>query len=87
MLFVNAFMRGRTNGLEQDTIEYYIADVGDTWGVFREGVQLAVRHDAADAIAFANFFADRETLMTHRDVRVVGDACLNRTLIAMRHAA
>jgi hypothetical protein len=77
----------RTILLESDTIEYYIADVGGAWGIFREGMQIATRRDAAEAISFANFFADRETLMTPQDVRVIADACLKRTLTAMRYAA
>lgn len=73
--------------MDQNTIEYYIADVGGTWGVFREGMQIATRRDPGDAIAFANFFADRETLMSKHDVRVLGDACLTRTLTSIRYAA
>jgi len=73
--------------LEQDTIEYYIADVGGTWGVFREGMPIAMRRDPGEAIAFANFFADRETLMSERDVRVLGDHRLAQTLTSIRYAA
>lgn len=73
--------------MEHETIEYYIADIGGHWGIFREGVQIAVRRDAVDAIAFANFFADRETLTSRHDVRVIADSSLRRTMSALRHAA
>ncbi|NID16126.1 hypothetical protein [Luteibacter yeojuensis] len=69
------------------TIEYHIARMGDAWGIFREGMQLAVRRDPADAIAFANYFADRETLMSPHPVRVSGDNQLHRTLHDLRTAA
>jgi predicted transcriptional regulator len=69
------------------TIEYHIADVGNAWGIFREGMQIAVRDDPADAIAFANYFADRETLMSPHPVRVSADTNLHRALRAMRTAA
>jgi hypothetical protein len=73
--------------MSEHTIEYHIADIGDAWGIFREGMQIALRRDPADAIAFANFFADRETLMSTRPVRVSADICLHRTLREMRLAA
>lgn len=69
------------------TIEYHIADIGDAWGVFREGMQIAVRQDPADAIAFANYFADRETLMSPHPVCVSADMHLHRTLRDLRTAA
>lgn len=69
------------------TIEYHIADIGHAWGVFREGMQIAIRQDPADAIAFANYFADRETLMSPHPVCVSADIHLHRTLRDMRTAA
>ena len=69
------------------TIEYHIADVGDAWGIFREGMQIAVRKDPVDAIAFANYFADRETLMSPHPVHVMADVHLYRTLQEIRDAA
>lgn len=69
------------------TIEYHIAGIGGAWGIFREGMQIAVRRDPADAIAYANYFADRETLMSRHPVRVSADVQLHRTLSAMRTAA
>jgi hypothetical protein len=69
------------------TIEYHIADIGDAWGIFREGVQIAARRDPGDAIAFANFFADRETLMSPHAVHVSADINLHRTLKDLRDAA
>jgi hypothetical protein len=68
-------------------IEYHIARVGDAWGVFRDATQIAVRRDAADAIAFANFFADRETLSAGMPVRVTADAHLHRAMREWRLAA
>ena len=68
-------------------IEYHIADIGDAWGIFREGMQLAVRRNPEDAIAFANFFADRETLMSPHPVRVSADIHLHRTLRDLRAEA
>jgi len=73
--------------MNQYVIEYHIADVGQAWGIFREGVQMAVRKDPGDAIAFANFFADRETRMALRHVRVSADRHMHRTLIELRRAA
>lgn len=73
--------------MSEHTIEYHIADIGDAWGVFREGMQIAVRRDPADAIAFANFFADRETMMTTRPVHVLADARLHHALRELRLAA
>jgi len=73
--------------MNEHAIEYHIADIGATWGIFREGVQIAVRSDPADAIAFANFFADRETLMSAFPVRVSADIHLHRTLHEIRLAA
>jgi len=69
------------------SIDYHIADVGHAWGIFREGTQIAIRHDPADAIAFANFFADRETLLGRHAVRVSADALMHTTLRNMRRAA
>ncbi|MEX1829527.1 hypothetical protein [Luteibacter sp. CQ10] len=69
------------------TIEYHIAEIDGFWGIFREGVQIARRSDAGDAIAFANFFADRETLVATRPVRVSAGDCLQRELQRMRRAA
>lgn len=68
-------------------IDYHIADLGDAWGIFRDGMQIAVRSDAADAIAFANFFADRETLMGRQRVHVSADRVMHRTLRDLRKAA
>lgn len=62
------------------SIDYHIADVEGAWGIFRDGVQIALRADPADAIAFANFFADRETPMAPCPVRVSGGDCLRREL-------
>ena len=50
-------------------------------------MQIALRSDPGDAIAFANFFADRETLMSTHPVRVSADFRLHRTLQDMRLAA
>jgi hypothetical protein len=68
-------------------IDYHIADIGNAWGIFREGVQMAVRKDPGDAIAFANFFADRETRMAAQPVHVSADRNLHRTLNELRRAA
>ncbi|KJV36119.1 hypothetical protein [Luteibacter yeojuensis] len=73
--------------MDEPYIEYHIARVGDAWGVFRDATQIATRHDAADAIAFANFFADRETLVAPLPVRVTADAHLHRALHDWRRAA
>lgn len=73
--------------MNQYVIDYHIADVGKCWGIFREGVQMAVRKDPADAIAFANFFADRETRMAAHPVRVSADRHLHQTLQDLRRAA
>lgn len=72
---------------EADHIDYHIADVGEAWGIFRDGTQIGVREHAADAIAFANFFADRETLLAGLPVRVTADTHLHRELRALRLAA
>lgn len=68
-------------------IDYHIADVDGAWGIFRDGTQVAVRVDIADAIAFANFFADRESRMAAHGVRVSADVYVHRTLREMRYAA
>jgi hypothetical protein len=73
--------------MHQHVIDYHIADIGHAWGIFREGVQIAVRKDPGDAIAFANFFADRETRMAAHPVRVSADRHMHRTLIELRRAA
>jgi hypothetical protein len=73
--------------MNRPIIDYHIADLGGSWGIYREGVPLAMRNDVADAIAFANFFADRETLLGHRRVRVSADSLLHRALRDMRKAA
>jgi hypothetical protein len=73
--------------MRRPAIEYHIAQSGTRWGIYREGIQIAVRSDPADAIAFANFFADRETLLGMRRVRVSADAGMHRTLRDMRAAA
>lgn len=73
--------------MPQHTIDYHIADIDGAWGIFREGVQIARRTDAADAIAFANFFADRETLMAACPVRVSAGDCLRHELRRMQEAA
>jgi hypothetical protein len=72
--------------MRRPAIEYHIAQSGTSWGIYREGTQIAVRSDPADAIAFANFFADRETLMNLRRVRVSADTVMHRTLKNMRRA-
>ncbi|SFW74782.1 hypothetical protein [Luteibacter sp. UNCMF366Tsu5.1] len=69
------------------TIDYHIAQLDSTWGIFREGMQIAVRADPADAIAFANFFADRETLMAPCPVRVSADMNLHQALLDLRQVA
>jgi hypothetical protein len=68
-------------------IDYHIAETGVGWGIFRDGVQIAHRNDPGDAIAFANFFADRETRLSQRIVRVSADHHMHRTLEALRAAA
>jgi hypothetical protein len=73
--------------MSQHIIDYHIADLGDVWGIFREGTQIAVRTDPADAIAFANFFADRETLISRHRVQVSADRVMHRTLRELRKAA
>jgi len=73
--------------MDAHVIDYHIADIGNAWGIFREGVQMAVRNDPGDAIAFANFFADRETRMASHPVRVSADRNLHRTLSELRRAA
>lgn len=73
--------------MSEHTVEYHIAGIGNAWGIFREGMQIAVRCDPADAIAFANFFADRETMMTARPVHVSADVYLHQTLREIRLAA
>jgi hypothetical protein len=73
--------------MNQHVIEYHIADIGQAWGIFREGVQIALRKDPGDAIAFANFFADRETQMAAHPVRVSADRHMHRTLSELRRAA
>lgn len=70
--------------MRRPAIEYHIAQSGKSWGIYREGTQIAVRSDPADAIAFANFFADRETLLGLRRVRVSADTVMHRTLKNMR---
>lgn len=71
----------------RDTIEYHIARVGHAWGIFRGSLQIGQRKDPADAIAFANFFADRETLLGVHTVRVSADDGMHRTLREARDAA
>jgi len=73
--------------MNRPLIDYHIAETGNGWGIFRDGMQIAVRQDAADAIAFANFFADRETLLDQRRVRVSADAGLHRRLRRWQEAA
>lgn len=73
--------------MNQHVIDYHIADIGHGWAIFREGVQMAVRKDPGDAIAFANFFADRETRITAHPVRVSADHNMHRTLNELRRAA
>jgi hypothetical protein len=84
-----AVRRIETEGsdMNQHVIDYHIADIGQAWGIFREGVQIAVRKDPGDAIAFANFFADRETRMAAHPVRVSADRHMHRTLSELRRAA
>jgi hypothetical protein len=73
--------------MNEQYVEYHIASVGSAWGIFREGTQIGLREDAGDAIAFANFFADRETLIAPVPVRVTADIVLRRALIEWRLAA
>jgi hypothetical protein len=73
--------------MNEHVIDYHIAAIGLAWGIFREGVQMAVRKDPGDAIAFANFFADRETRIAARPVRVSADRHMHRTLSEIRRAA
>jgi len=73
--------------MQQHVIDYHIADVGHAWGIFREGMQIAVRKNPADAIAFANFFADRETRIATHTVHVSADRHMHRTLIELRRVA
>ncbi|MET0255549.1 MAG: hypothetical protein ABW193_07125 [Luteibacter sp.] len=73
--------------MSEHVIDYHIADLGHLWGIYREGVQIASRRDAADAIAFANFFADRETLLGADQVQVSADMSLHHALRRMRKAA
>ena len=68
-------------------IEYHIANMGDVWAIFRNDTQIGIRTDAGDAIAFANFFADRETRIASVPVRVTADVFLHRTLREIRLAA
>lgn len=63
-----------------DYIDYHIASDGDAWGIYRDGTPIGVRKDAADAVAFANFFADRETLIAPVPVRVTADTYFWRSL-------
>lgn len=70
--------------MSEHIIDYHIAGLGQAWGIYREGVQIAVRGDAADAIAFANFFADRETLLGVGRARVSADKVMHRTLRDLR---
>lgn len=76
-----------TPAMPHHTIEYHIAEMDGCWGIFREGVQIASRRDPADAITFANYFADRETLIAAHPVRVSADVYLHRELRRMRKAA
>lgn len=73
--------------MQKAAIDYHIAEMGPAWGIFRDGMQMALRHDPADAIAFANYFADREALLGHGRVRVSADAVMHRTLRDLRLAA
>lgn len=73
--------------MSEHIIDYHIADLGQVWGIYREGVQIASRSDVGDAIAFANFFADRETLLGVNRVQVSADKVMHRTLRQMRQAA
>lgn len=73
--------------MNEQIIEYHIASVGNAWGIYRDGTQIGVRDDAADAIAFANFFADRETLIAPVPVRVTADDFLRRVIAGLRLAA
>lgn len=73
--------------MNEPCIDYHIAHVGDAWGIFRDGTQIGVRDNAADAIAFANFFADRETLIAPVPVHVTADTLLHRVIRDLRMAA
>ncbi|QWT19132.1 hypothetical protein KPL74_15435 [Bacillus sp. NP157] len=72
---------------EQRFIDYHIAWTDDVWAVYRDDLQMATRRDAADAIALANFFADREALLRRARVRVSADKHLHRALRELRLAA
>jgi hypothetical protein len=73
--------------MNEQTIDYHIASMGNTWGIFRDGSQIGARDDAAEAIAFANFFADRETLIAPVPVRVTADEILRSFIDGLRIAA
>jgi hypothetical protein len=73
--------------MNEHGIDYHIASMGDAWGIFRDGTQIGARVDAADAIAFANFFADRETLIAPVPVRVTTDDALRKMIAGLRLAA
>ncbi|UPG90683.1 hypothetical protein L2Y96_02605 [Luteibacter aegosomaticola] len=73
--------------MNEHHVDYHIATVDSGWGIFRDGTQIGMREDAADAIAFANFFADRETLIAPVPVRVTADIALQRAMAEWRLAA
>jgi len=73
--------------MSEQYIDYHIARMGEAWAIFRDGMHMGTRKRAVDAIAFANFFADRETAIAPVPVRVTADACLYRKLEYLRLAA
>ncbi|MBB3227869.1 hypothetical protein FHW69_002501 [Luteibacter sp. Sphag1AF] len=66
------------------SIDYHVTDVGGAWGIFRGEAQIGVRQCPCDAIAFANFFADWESLSSRRRVNVLSDPDLHHTLRSYR---
>jgi len=73
--------------MQRAAIDYHIAETGGAWGIYRDGMQIALRHDAGEAIAFANYFADREALLGRVRVKVSADAVMHRMLDDLRLAA
>ncbi|TCV92046.1 hypothetical protein EC912_10837 [Luteibacter rhizovicinus] len=73
--------------MPSNDIDYHVTDIGGVWGIFRGESQIGMRRCPHEAVAFANFFADWESLSTNGQVRVVGDCYLDRTLRGYRPAA
>ncbi|MDF3980424.1 hypothetical protein P3W24_00215 [Luteibacter sp. PPL201] len=73
--------------MPQQSIRYHVAEMDGAWGIFRDGQPIARRDDMTDAIAFANFFADRESLTSPLPVKVTGGPCLQKRLREERLAA